>query len=91
MNDKRNFSSFVFKCQLINQIREPIFLCVQKICDLKNRVVSNVISKSQAKYSKVPIIRPGRFRLLEFEQKLIICTSRLIETFSKCPDQAHLL
>ena len=36
-------------------------------------------------YSKVSIIRPGCSRLLEFEKK--DSTGRLIETFSKYPDQ----
>ena len=36
-------------------------------------------------YSKVSIIRPGRFRLLEFEKK--DNTGCLIETFSKYPAQ----
>ena len=36
-------------------------------------------------YSKVSIIWPGRYRLLEFEKK--DGTDRVIETFSKYPDQ----
>jgi hypothetical protein len=36
-------------------------------------------------YSKHSIIRPGCFRLLEFEKK--DSTGCLIETFSKYPDQ----
>jgi hypothetical protein len=36
-------------------------------------------------YSKVSIIRPGCSRLLEFEKK--DSTGRLIQTFSKDPDQ----
>ena len=35
------------------------------------------------KYSKVPIIRPGRSRLLEFKKSI---DRLLIETFSKNPD-----
>ena len=41
--------------------------------------------KSVLKYSKVSIIRPGRSRLLELEEK--DSTGRLMETFSKYPDQ----
>ena len=45
------------------------------------------ISKNLVKstYSKLSIIRPGRSRLLEFEKK--DSNGRLIETFSKYPDQ----
>ena len=39
----------------------------------------------QVTYSKVFIERPGCSRLLEFEKK--DSTGRLIETFSKYPDQ----
>ena len=39
---------------------------------------------TQSQYSKVSIIRPARYRLLEFEKK---STGGLIETFSKYPDQ----
>ena len=37
-------------------------------------------------YSKVSIVRPGRSRLLEFGKK-IVGTGRLIQTFSKNPEQ----
>ena len=39
----------------------------------------------QYNYSKASIIKPGRSRLLEFEKN--DSTGRLIETFSKYPDQ----
>ena len=47
-------------------------------------VVSATHTKGSV-YSKLSIIRPGRSMPLEFEKK--DSTGRLIETFSKYPDQ----
>ena len=48
--------------------------------------LSDLLAIHIGKYAEVSIIRPGCFRLVEFEKK-IVWTGFLIETFSKNPDQ----
>ena len=53
--------------------------------DAAGAIHNNVANFSWLSYSKLSIIRPGLSRLLEFEKKYSI--GRLIESFSKYPDQ----